>query len=332
MLLEPSNCGEKRMADSNSLVGLDRGLQNFRSVRFDGGLIQCDMSAFHPDDQQLVRELYAALQLIERHSVNAKSLDGQRHSDDLASIVHELGDASRAPGMAASVQRVLHDVRGGSLFVLIYTLSEPDDDPVWSTTSQFLAADHMKNMRNAIRGLDDAALERELSGGNHGVAALERRWTAAALKNHFGSVNIRFDAGWRGDFAHNCYEFAAVQRVVYNLLSNACRFTADQTIDFHIDGRPGTAVSDVRFAISNLITQSQESVLQEQLRSSGGIFGDGESRTSEGLGLGICADFVAAAYGLEDRQKALDGEYLGVNVEGNRFTSWFHWPVLASMG
>lgn len=302
-------------------------LQNFRDVRFDGGLIQCAMSAFHRLDQQIVRELYAALQQVDTFS-SSSSAKAQEHSARLIEVAQELGNASLGPENDPWIRKVVHDVRGGSLLALTYALDASEVTQATRHSARFLAADHMKIMRNAISGLDDAACESDQLGGLHGTAALEHRWTTAVLRNQLGGIEVRFDARWQGDFAQNCFEFSAVQRVIYNLLANASRFTADQTIIFHVIGVPEPGVSNIRFTFENLVTQAQQLVLEEQLQDRQGIFDDGVTRTSQGLGLGICADFVAAAYGIDGRDVALEGEYLGVTVEDRRFISWFHWPVV----
>lgn len=302
-------------------------LQNYRSDRFDGGLIRCDISAFHRDDQRIARALYAALERVKNLNPTMPA-DANEVSNRLEQIVRQFGEASRSPDITQSVRRVLHDVRGGSLFALIFTLSASDAAGAWFETGQFLAADHMKIMRNAIHGLDDAAVAQDLTSHDHGVAALEQRWTTASLRNQSGDVEVRFDARWQGNFAQNCYEFSTVQRIIYNLLANACRFTADQTVTFQVLGVPETKATDVRFVLENPISPSQELVLQDQLKGNYGVFGDGVTHTGEGLGLGICADFVSAAYGIADRQATLDGEYIGATLNADRFVSWFHWPML----
>lgn len=315
------------MGLTNALALPSERLKNNRMDRFDGGLIRCDISAFHRDDQRIARELYAELGRVKNISATMPA-DANDVSDRLQKLVHQFGDASQSSDISQSVRKVLHDVRGGSLFALIFTLSASDAAGARFETGQFLAADHMKIMRNSIHGLDDAAVTQDLINHYHGVAELERRWTTASLRNQSGDVEVRFDARWHGDFAQNCYEFSTVQRIIYNLLANASRFTADQTVSFQVFGVPETRAKDVCFVLENSISPSQERVLKDQLKSNYGVFGDGVTNTGTGLGLGICADFVSAAYGIADRQTTLDDDYIGATVNADRFVSWFHWPTV----
>ena len=124
-------------------------LRNFRDARFDGGLIQCAMSAFHPSDQQIVRALYAALRKVDTLS-SGSSARTREHSAHLLEVEQGLGNASLGSHTDAWIRKVVHDVRGGSLLALTYVLDTSEVTPATRNTARFLAADHMKIMRNAI--------------------------------------------------------------------------------------------------------------------------------------------------------------------------------------
>ena len=59
------------------------------------------------------------------------------------------------------------------------------------------------------------------------------------------------------------------------------------------------------------------------------LFRPGVSSTGSGLGMTVAADFVTNAYGLTDRETALDNRYLGAKLlTDRRFVAWFHWPIV----
>jgi len=59
------------------------------------------------------------------------------------------------------------------------------------------------------------------------------------------------------------------------------------------------------------------------------LFAGGFTTGGSGLGMSICAQFVANAYGLQDTAQALDERYLGASRLDDCFVAWFHWPVAA---
>ena len=48
----------------------------------------------------------------------------------------------------------------------------------------------------------------------------------------------------------------------------------------------------------------------------------------EGIGLANCADFVAAAFGLNDLALAVAQGYVGTWFGEGRFAAWAHWPAM----
>lgn len=302
--------------------------RNFRRSRFDGNLIQIELSQLHPSDQKACHDLYNALAEVE-----TLVCDESEAAADLAArlsgLARTIGTAAYAnPGTQQIVHRVAHDLRGGCLQMIVFSLDVSETLDESNRTLRFLAVDHMKIMRNAIIDLDGFGCQRDRAGGNHGVQFLYNRWSSANIRNESGPVQLYFSSSWNGDFAKTCFEFSSVQRIIYNLLSNSLHFTSNQSIKFSISAIPGTSPTDVRFSIENQIDVSQQLRLQKIFENEELLFSDGVTTDGTGLGLGICCDLVAAAYGLENRKTVIDGAYLELSTSGDQFRSAFYWPAL----
>jgi hypothetical protein len=121
-------------------------------------------------------------------------------------------------------------------------------------------------------------------------------------------------------------EASALQRVLYNHLNNAAHFagSGEVTLDIFPVGSAGL----VRWVVTNDVTARQRAWLE---RSTGGDLrdlyrgGPGEDGR-ERLGLALCAEVVAACFGLEDPWEAVEKGYLGARLSDG-YHAWFHWPA-----
>ena len=303
-------------------------LDNHRTSRFHGASRCCGLTDFVSEDVSLLKKLYRKLSgLHEALSSEGPDEAGQAIEQQYGDQLRELkGAISRGAKdrYSASIRSVVHDVLGGSLTVLLWMLQDDLGDPDPRRTTKFLAGDHLKMMRNAIHGLDDAARALDQGGGLHGVPYLRDRWSAARLRNDSGAVEINFSSDTDIAFAEICFEFSTVQRVIYNMLSNACTHTANQRVDFDVSEITEGNDSNVRFIISNLVSED----LSRRLSDASSVFDTEFSTSGGGLGLSICADLVSEAYGLESAMTALSEQYVGVEIQGQRVVVWFHWPGL----
>lgn len=278
--------------------GLDLAtIPNHRRSRFHGESRCCDLSDFADDEVLRLRALYLAVARIDAQ-VSSAQLEaiaptlGAEASEELRDLV-AAASAPRGTTRRRLLRGVLHDTTGGSLTVLIWTLSGALGAPDWGTV-RFLAADHLKIMRNAIVGLDEERRRRDQEGGLHGVRYLRERWSNAQLQNDRGRVEIAFVGDTDTSFAENCFEFSTVQRIIYSLLSNACEHTADQRVDFQVSDAQNGASGNVRFVVANAVETEHASRLRD-LADDKEPFREGFSTSGGGLGLGICADLVQAA-------------------------------------
>ena len=136
-------------------------------------------------------------------------------------------------------------------------------------------------------------------------------------------ARVEVDSTYEGPVSRRCLEFSALDRVLYNLMNNAVRFTADGMVTLYLR----EIGANLRFVVVNEIASTQVATLRESRGDDlGGLFLGGFTTGGDGIGLSICGEFVANAYGLPDVSAAVRGRHVGVEVAGEAFVAWFHWP------
>ena len=202
----------------------------------------------------------------------------------------------------------------------------------WAHQLFFLTRDHLKIMRNALLGLDDAKRQADLLPVMHGVDLIIEKWQDAVLGNSDRQTRLQVESDYFGNIAECCVEFGALDRILYNLINNACRHTASGEVRLSIQSQPAGQMEpdNLRFSVSNPVGVEEEHRLSERgdLRV---LFEPRVSSTGSGLGLTVAADSVKNAYGLRTHEVALDGHYLGARVHRGEFYAWFHWPIAADV-
>lgn len=205
-------------------------------------------------------------------------------------------------------RQALHDVRGGALAALALTLDLIGMGG--ATTADvvrcfYLTRDHLKIMRNALEDIDAGARARDRTRREHGADLLFEKWSAATHRLAGGrSARVAVDTNYEGPVSRRCLEFSALDRVLYNLMNNAVRFTSDGVVELYL-----RSVGDnLRFVVANGTSPAHRAVLEHsQGDTLGTLFLGGFTTGGEGVGLSICGEFVANAFGLastEERSKA----------------------------
>ena len=256
-------------------------------------------------------------------------------SEPLASSAKALGIDTIAQKASAEVSqalsKVLHDLRGGAMVPLqLYArMAEWDHDPAHLRSAAFLARDQAKIMRNILPDLDPELRSADEAEKPHFMNAVVDKWNGFQFERdaqELGRVNVT--SGYQGLLASCCLEASAVDRILYNYVNNAIRFTSAPAIDLEIVPIGDNAV---RWIVANRITPDQSDWLEKNTKGDlSKLFRGGLTRGGNGLGLSNCADFVAASFGLPDIQTALDGKYLGAIVEDGWHRAWAHWPSLCA--
>lgn len=322
-------------------------LVNYRKSRYRGDDFCLAMGEFAESDQVRIREMYHFLQgmftVLKAHhsSSTAESLGAaqdfvvRQDTDQLLHCVRFLGVESLDTRWSQAMAKTLHDLRGGAMSALIgelqmAALRTPDDRKVRQLF--FRTRDHLKIMRNALLGLDDEKREADLIPIMHSVDLIAEKWQNALLSVNDRTAHLDVACDFHGNIAECCVEFGALDRVLYNLVNNACRHTASGEVNLAIESSPEGIdhPENLRFRVSNPVDAADEQQLSrhDDLRD---LFKAGVSSTGSGFGLAVAQDFVTNAYGLKTRAQALDEGYLGAQLVDRNFLIWFHWPIAADV-
>lgn len=316
--------------------------RNLRAQRFRGEHLHTPLAALSAADRERARLLYAyvkgmyGLWLSMREAPDWDVLRDKVLgilSPPLAAAAKELGRDTVArladPASLLTLSKVLHDLRGGALMSLqLYArMAEWDTDPLHLRSAAFLARDQAKIMRNALPDLDPDMRRADETEKPHFMQAVVDKWDAYRFEGaHDQAGQVHVTCAYDGLLASCCLETSAVDRVVYNYVNNAIRFSAGPSIRMEI---LPIGHDTVRWVVANPITKDQSDwLLRETAGDLSSLFRGGLTRGGNGLGLSNCAEFVAAAFGLPDIGAALDGRYLGARVEGDWYLAWAHWPAL----
>lgn len=337
----PASCVQRIHARTLA-THLPSKLRNLRAQRYGGEAPDISMSALSEIDQAHIRVIYELTKSIHILWIGMRDEpDWEVLRKKVSSIIappmstsaQDLGRESMAhcltDGAAQVLGKVLHDLRGGALIPLqLYArMAQWDADPLHLRSAAFLARDQAKIMRNILPDLDPEVRSADEAEKPHFIDAVVEKW------DHFqfelddkepGHVSVSCD--YQGLLASCCLEASAVDRVVYNYINNAIRFTAGPEIKLEILPAGDNAV---RWVVANRITPDQAEWLENKTQGNlSTLFRGGLTRGGQGFGLSNCADFVAAAFGLPDIDAALKGKYLGAIVEDGWYLAWMHWPAL----
>lgn len=306
-------------------------LETTRGSRYRADEQATDLASFHPDDRRVLVFLYALLDELET-VVRPSSPGTPQSSEPLAAFLarHDLSDViAQVRTLGTHDERLaatIHDVRGGALTTLFVQLARSRRAPIRADIVHAIhlgARDHMKMMRNVVRDLDAPARERDLSPIPHSLGDLVN-----AMREFTGMVGdervvVTVDARAEGTIAESCVEVSAIDRVVYNLLNNAVRYTNHPEVNAWVV----PLVGDLRVVVANRVSEEQRARLHEALtRDPSAIFG-AFTTSGSGHGLRIVSDLVGRAYGISGAESLTRGGHVGARLLDDAFLTWFHWPL-----
>ncbi len=316
-------------------------LQVQRQDRYDGGGFGVSLSKFAPEDVSIIIQLYNAVKRTyelwlymkdaPNYDLMKKQLLSQFASDSFLSSTQSIGVATRSmETMTPLLRKVTHDVRGGALAVLtgystmMRAMDLGDDTETYIENAVLMARDHAKLMRNAIVDLDPIVRQADESLKIHTIDDFVKKWHNGTINIADKSVSVTVNCTFEGSITNRCLETSAIDRILYNYINNAARFTTDARVVLTI-----FAINDslVRWIVENGISAEQETWLAEKTGNDlQKLFRGGLTRGGHGIGLSGCADFVASSFGVLP-EDALELDYLGAKVIDSRYYAWFHWPI-----
>lgn len=337
--LYPQPPEDRMQIDREVLLALaPTELPNRRNDRFRGEGQDIAMADLHPNDRSGILEVYGRLNTLHLNWQQASGgeLDPQLARDAIRLVEPGFWDTvttlgrSTQPEASDQVKKVIHDIRGGALTAALLNAEllalHPEDSELLQTLV-YLARDHAKMMRNAIRDVDPEGRRQDGEEKAHGMDDLIRKWHGQSYRVQDAVTKVQATTEFRGGLASCCLEAGAVDRILYNHLNNAARFATGDGVRIDVlDLDAGL----LRFAVTNGVEPSQAAWLRERLTDDPhALYRTGVTRGGSGLGLANAAHFVASAFGLEDPSDALTRGYLGGRLIEDRYHAWFHWPAYA---
>lgn len=329
-----------QLAPSTLLALAPLELPPLRSVRYRGEGFTVPLAEFRADDAAILQQLYAAVNGTYRTWLHLGQPEPVGHPEMMAALtglaapalrqtIGRLGTTSYAghPHELA-VRKTLHDVRGGALTALLgfaQLLVLLPAEAQRARAVLYYARDHAKIMRHAIPELDPAARLADTQERAHDVAGLVAPFQQGDWRLDERRVALELQIDYLGSLTSCCLEVAAVDRVLYNFLNNAMRFTADDRVGLAILPLGPEAV---RVVVANRLTPGQIAWTREK---TGGDFGrlflGGITHGGQGIGLSTCADIVGAAFGVLERADVVRRQLIGASLVEQTWCAWFHWPT-----
>ncbi|MEZ4452474.1 MAG: hypothetical protein R3B09_23625 [Nannocystaceae bacterium] len=321
-------------------------LEVLRRDRWGGEGFSVTLSRFAPADVELIRRIYQVVK--QAHALWLHIRDAAHLSDSgkdallqrhilpelrdrrFLLTLRDLGAATYALGTPPKeVRAVLHDIRGGALLALIgHAAAEARGDAVSDaerTTVILRARDHARLMRNTVSDLDPVLRDIDAGVKTHTMLDFIAKWDQSIYRAGERAVTIQTDCGYDGFVCRYDLETAALDRVIYNHVNNAARFSADDRVKITavpIGGRV------VRWVIENTLYPEHNLALRESVGVDlGKLYHGGITRGGHGIGLANCAELVQAAIGAESVDALIQRGYLGAMTRDHRYVAWFHWPI-----
>ena len=266
----------------------------------------------------------------------------------LRTALEALGQSTlAADDVPPLLRQAFHDLRGGAFFALrLYGVLLADEEPSEELVQPavFLARDQAKLVRSLVPSIDPEGYRKDREERAHGMRELVDKWSgfhfppgesgpplggsgqpSGESAQVIAPVVVEVTTRWRGELAARCLEAAALDRVIYNLVNNAARFTTDGRVQLLVE-----AVSHVtvRIAVRNALGSDDADWIGSETRGqTAELFLGGSTRGGVGLGLQSAAVVVARAWGQVTPDEAVDSGVVGAHVGDGVFTSWFFWPA-----
>ncbi len=320
----------------------EQSLTYRRSERWRGDSSQVPLSAFSNKDRRAIESIYRRLRKLQSsfEEVGYQSAEGVSvfrafvEADEWRKLIQEARSITDPPQSSEVDRRlfaqVKHDIRGGALSQLVGICQLAKIRPLEEqevAKSYLRVRDHTKIMRNGVPELDPEVYARDQQERMHDVDLIVEKWKNASLASDDQSVEMQVHCDFSGPISDRCVEFSALDRVLYNLMNNATKYTAEGKVELYITR--AVESDHLILAILNAVGQEQTQRLREEF---GGddlqqLFAGGFTTGGHGVGLSICAEFVGFAFGVTPQQAREEG-YVGARLADQTFMAWVHWPIV----
>lgn len=327
------------MSDLELYTQLVNGeFKSARNDRYNGGGFGLSLTDLDSQDVVRVRTAYSGVKalydlwLYMRDEPNYAVLQTRLQNmiaGEFMQAVQNIGldTYAKAPELSPAIRKAIHDIRGGGLTALLgYAQLIPrlkEKQETYLRQVVYLARDHAKMMRNILPDLDRAYRDADESLKVHHVREFIDKWQEFVFEMKGRQVRVTAVSHFDGFMTNRCLETSAIDRILYNYINNAARFSVSDEVRLTVIPLPNHLT---RWVIENDINAEQkewlDSTFHNDLRE---LFRGGHTRGGQGIGLSSCSDLVAASFGLPTAT-AVDQQYLGATVQNMAYYAWFHWP------
>ncbi len=306
-----------------------------RKNRFDGNGLTISLANFSEIDASRVTTIYQKVNWIyqtwlsnDKNCLTPELISqiSKLNDDSFFQTVHSLGGAMNE----FNHRTALHDIKGGSLNSLLgltQLISEGSANERLVQRSVNMARDHAKIMRNIIRDIDPNLREEDESNQAHHILHFVEK--LQDFNFEFKKLKLKIDLYclYDGLISNRCLETSSIDRILYNFINNAAKYSADHQACIHIF--PINSIV-VRFVFDNAVSQDHLNWFSHSVQEdTSKLFLSNNTYKGGGIGLCTCTEIIRDCFGLGSAQETVEKGYIGATLEGARFYSWFHWPVLA---
>jgi signal transduction histidine kinase len=322
--------------DKRYLTLAPTNLRNKNTARYDGTGFSATLSEFSEEDRQILTKIYQNIKTVydlwlymkeaPNYSILQQNVD-YFLSDNFLTIAKELG--ATASYESQHFQKIIHDIRGGALMSMISHATRIKEFNLYHEVDimrgfVFLARDQAKMMRNAVQDIDPSTRAADERTRIHSIYDYVKKWNNFEYHLNDRVIVVKVQCYYEGNVTTCCLEASALDRVVYNLVNNALRFSLEDTITLTI-----FPVGNIlRWVIENKMKPETTVWLNESVGSHlSSLFKGGITDGGNGIGLSNCADIVGASFGVSSAE-AIEQRYISATVDDNTFYACFHWNVV----
>jgi light-regulated signal transduction histidine kinase (bacteriophytochrome) len=313
-------------------------LPNKRLQRYDGRGFSASLNDFAPEDRVIVTTIYQNIKavydlwLYMKEAPNYAVLEKNVQwliSDEFIHIGKDLG--ANADYSSHDIQKVIHDIRGGALMSMVSYATRINALNLYYKVDVmrsfvFLARDQAKMMRNAVHDIDIPTRTADERLRIHSIFDYIKKWSDFEYHHNDRIIKVNVQCLYEGNVTTCCLEASALDRVLYNLMNNALRFSHGDTIVLTIF----PVGSNLRWVVENTVRPEAVGWLQTSVGEDlSDLFRGGITDGGNGIGLANCAEIVGASFGVSAAE-AIEKQYISAKLMDETFYTCFHWNIVQS--
>lgn len=311
-------------------------LRNKSIARYDGTGFSATLSDFSQKDAYILKTIYENIKAVydlwlymkdaPQYSLLKPNVE-RFTSPEIVLMGKQLGES--IPSASEQLHKVIHDIRGGAFMTMISSATRIATFDLYQKIEAmrsfvFLARDQAKMMRNAIEDIDPITRAADERFRVHSVYDYVKKWNDFEYHLPERVITVKVKCFFEGNVTTCCLEASALDRVVYNFINNALRFSAGDVITLTI-----FPIGNIlRWVLENEISPEHALWLQNNVGDNlQSLYKGGITQGGNGIGLSNCADLVAASFGITSSE-AIEQGYVSSKVIDSTYYACFHWNAV----